>query len=353
MFGLRDDNKAKESRYKEILELVPIKIRHSVDGIIKKLFPRLESNMNYSGDWDETWRNEKRICAEERFDFYFQLGIPDGAISETEINSLLQTLDDGDNFTKNLVNFSEPNRIRPLLSKINDKIKTLSIEQIKILITSLWNLEKTIDDERVGVFDLDDVSTKVMRLGYQSFKQVIPDNQRKDVLSELLNTSKTLFYPLQLVSVLSEEVKESKQREESTRTSLISEESSELLKAQSLDKIKKASEDGLLLSEKNLPYILYRWRDWGGEDAVKGYIREVITDKGLLVKLLEKFVSNVLSTAGNYKHLDKKSIGGLYNIEEIEKLVLAITENEVNNFTEQQKEAINLFKNPKKDSVFN
>ena len=94
--------------------------------------------------------------------------------------------------------------------------------------------------------------------------------------------------------------------------------------------------------------ILYRWRVWESPKAVSDYIRSLISSRAGLLTFLKAFVSQVLSTGGNYNNLNRNSVGELYPIAEIEALVDAITDNELAQMTPQEKEAIDLFKHPRR-----
>ncbi|MEK6839924.1 MAG: hypothetical protein AABX72_03210, partial [Nanoarchaeota archaeon] len=101
-----------------------------------------------------------------------------------------------------------------------------------------------------------------------------------------------------------------------------------------------------LIKERHLPSILYRWRDWESPEAVTEYVRGLISTRGGFLTFLKSFVGKTLSSAGNYNDLNKDSIAGLLPIAEIETLVGGVTDEELTQMTQQEKEAVELFRNP-------
>lgn len=341
----RDDEVAKEARYNELLQEIPKEISEPISKICKELFPQLDFSSHYGGDWEPIWRTERRICADERFGFYFQLGIPEGAVSESEVINLIKTLNNENDFSKNILRFYNEKRLRSMLSKILDRIDKLTEEQAKVMILSLWNLEKKIDDERNASFDFEDVHTQTTRLTYHSLKEVIDKGKRKDFIKSIIQDTKSIIFPTRFVSLLEDEIKKVRQGEEP----LLTDEEISDLKTIMVGRINSLATSGKLSEAERLPFILFRWREWENEQKVKDYIENLVKDRNGLFVFLCSFVSKVLSTGGNYNKLDKKIIGRLYPIDKIEELVAGITKADLEKMSEKEKEAINLFKNPPKN----
>jgi len=343
----RDNSAAKQKRYEELLKLATEDVRPHIEKICEELFPQMDSHSGYGSDWEEEWRREKRICAEERFDFYFKLGIPEGAVSESEITNLTQTLSSKKNFSETLLKFAKDKRIRPTLSKLLDHVKELTTDQAKILISSLWDLDEEIIDEKSEVFDFNDTRTQILRLAYHSIKNVVPQEHRSAFLANLVRDSKNLYPAAHFVSILLEEAQKKSGGAEQPLLSIAELQDS---KTFLLNRIKQEAQEGKLIEEKNFSFYLYRWKEWEGDDAqVKAYAENLIKTRQGLLSYLKGFVLKVLSSNGNYNKLEKKALGDFMNLGDIEKLVGQITDSEIEQLGAKEKEAIDLFKNPKKD----
>lgn len=343
---LRDNKeKTKTALYKEMLEKAPEETRSVMDKICEELFPQLGSG--YGHDWQQIWRKDKRICAEERFNFYFQLGIPEDAVSEIEINELLKTLEKKEEFSKIILKFQNDKRLRPLLSKLLDYTNKITDKKAKNLILTLWNLEKKIEDERIGMFDFNDVETQTLRLAYNSIKEAVPKEKRGAFLKGVIKNTITLYPPIHFITVLEQELeKEGRNSEEY----LIQKNDIAELKKILLKRIRSVSKQGDLLKEKGFVFLLYRWKEWGNEKEVRKYTMEIVKDRAGLLAYLKAFVSKVFSTNGDYNRIDKKSILTFIPQETVDKLVQNISVKELSHLDEKEKEAIALYKNPKRDS---
>jgi len=113
-----------------------------------------------------------------------------------------------------------------------------------------------------------------------------------------------------------------------------------------------------LKNDKHLAFLLFRWKENAEEEVVKNFIAELLKNKLDTATFLSAFVSDIFSQGvGDYvstkkRELNKKSVEAIYQIDEIKKVVNSITDAELKNFNEQQKEAIELFKKPKKSDIF-
>lgn len=342
----RDDNAAKTKLYNELLQKADKEVRNIIDKVCQELFPQINPNSGYGHDWEEEWRKDKRVCAEERFGFYFQLGIPEGAVSETEISSLIKTLSTKENFSTTILKFAAEERIRPVLSKLLDHISELTTEQVKVLILSLWDIRSKIVEEKKEMFDFNDVDTQISRLAYQGVKQVVPKEKRKAFIENIIQESRDIYNPTYFIAL---QLQMLEKRPVGSEDVLLSSEEIQGSKNLLLDKIKAAAKTKELENGENLAFFLYRWKEWGDKKHVEDYVDDLIKTRDGLLMFLKGFVNKVLSTAGNYNKLDKQSLANFTNMQDLEKKVLEIKEEEIKLLGVKEQEAINLFKNPKKD----
>jgi predicted KAP-like P-loop ATPase len=325
---------------KELIESLPKDLQETMEGICEVLFPHLD-NAHYGSDWEQIWKKERRICLDERFGFYFQLGIPDGAISEVEANDLSQYFGDKEAFSMRIIELSKDKRLRAMLVKILNRVDSLTEEQLKTIVSTFWDLEKDIIDERDEIFDFDDSETQISRITYHGIKH-LPAEKRFSVLKQLVVESKTLYPAIRFVAILLDQQQKNQQSEPPLITDIEAEE----LKVIALKKITDLVAINKLEDESKIVFVLYRWKEWETPEKVKDYIKKLIsTQKGLLI-FLKGFVNKVLSSNGNYYSLDKKGIEPLYPISEIEALVDKITDKEQGLLNNKESQALDLFKNP-------
>lgn len=339
--GYYGDNKAlKQTKHKELTELIPKDYEDIIKGITEVLFPQI-GDMNYGSEWQSEWRKEQRICSEERFNFYFQLGIPNGEVSEIEVRTLIDSLKTPQEFSENILRLKKEEKLRKTFPKLIDKLDVLDEQGIKDAIVSLWNLEKELSEEREEIFDYDDPTTWIGRLSHQSFKKILAE-KRISIAKEIIEKSKTLYYPLRFVSLEEDVIREREYDKNFTKEEL------DTLKPLIVKRINEFAADERLLKESSFVRILFLWAQWENKEKVKEYIHNLLAKYGV-AKVLKLFVYKVLSTGGNYNEINKKTVGEMYPIEEIETLVQAMSEKDIKKMDEKEKEAVNLFKNPKKN----
>lgn len=343
-----DDRKA---RVKEIDNMVESyedsALRGSLKGIIKELFPQVEAlyrNTKYGPDWQVEWRKNLQVASPYIFGRYFQLSTPVGTVSEDAMKVLMSTLTEVKAFVDNLKKVYEGGKLRNALTRAMDYLGGLDENQKQNLVTALMSFGDTVKVERVGVFDLEDADTLIARLIYDTIKS-LPQEKRVNSLKKALEKTKCTFTSTYMVGYLSHEYREYEGKR-STQEPLLTKTDLSILEPLCVELFKAAEEQGTLITAKNLSHILFRWKEWGSEDDVRTFIEKNIESKKGLVVLLTAFVSRVLSTSGDYNTLSKKSIGELYDIQQIEKKVADISSKDLQAMSEAEKEAVSLFRNP-------
>jgi hypothetical protein len=225
-------------------------------------FPQLDFRTSYPHDWQQTWRKELRVCSEEKFDFYFRLGIPTGAVSEAELKAVIKTLDKQDNFLKNLKKFNEEKRLPKILSRLIDYLDDIDKDKIKIFILSLWQLEEEVDDKRFGMWDLEDIDTLVSRLSYHSIKQKVEKGKRGAFIAELVKDSNVLYPAVKFAGLVVHEFDEEKNKKPNEET-LLEQTEIEGLKSAISEKFNGIDKDNLK-GNKHLAFLLFRWKENAG-----------------------------------------------------------------------------------------
>jgi predicted KAP-like P-loop ATPase len=351
------DSRKEEERRKEICESVikkaPNGLSEIIKGIIQQLFPQIKgiySNTHYGHDWQQGWRQQLRICSEDIFDKYFSLSIPSTAISEKSVKDLLGTITNDRDFIENLITIQKDDKLRLILDRLLDHLDELKDEEKEKLLINVFDFTECIKDRKQGLFDLQDIDTLTLRLGYQTLRRVSKE-LRLNFLIKILHNTESIFSPIHLVSVLNQEI-EKAEKKESQEECLLAKEEIDGIKKKCVEKIKTAADGNVLWKNKGFAFLLYRWKDWGSEVAVNEYIAEMLkTDDGLF-NFLNGFVSESWSqsmddmVAKKIKIIDKKAIVTFINIDELDKKVRNLDEAKLD---EEKADLITLYKKPVKD----
>ena len=333
-----DESKEAEDRKKRfqllLEEYTSPKERDHLEALCGKLFPRVD---RYGGHYsEETQEREMMICHPDRFRFYFQLGIPHGEVSEDRVQTIIDLADDIEELRTLILQSKTDGNLRRVLRRLLMRRSELGETKIKNILFVLWDLEDDISEDREAIFDFDDVDTQVMRFGYHALQEV-PEATRAAFLIQLFKSSTQLYQPMHLLHVL---VDSKRSGEINLDDATVTE-----LKKIMVKKFEVAAEDGTLKNKEQLIAILYRWQKWGSKKVVYDFVKKWVSTRKGLLEFLQRCVSRVLSTNGNYNDLNPDSIAGLYSLDDIKKKVAAISEEDIKKMNDKEKEAVELFKN--------
>lgn len=339
------------------LQEIDPKERNAIKLLLQRLFPKLEAiwnNRYYGGDWLTTWRKKLRICSPDVFETYFRLGVPTGTLSNTEMLALLALSCDSEAFGQKLVEARQigrsPARIQAILERLEDYTSEgIQIECIRPILQAFFNVGDTlISDEgiRSGLFEIRD-EIRIRRIIFQLLQR-LPQADRFPLLRQSMEAGQATSTIVGVVTSLGyEHGKHGDGQPTPEEERLITEEHLSELEALAVQKIRERQGQGTLSNIPQLPYVLYRWSEWGDEKDVKDWVTGIIqTDVGLIdfvVKFLQQgFTQSVTDVAGkSYYRLDPKGLEPFLNPSSIIDRVRSLAQQE--GPTDRQKIALRQF----------
>lgn len=316
------------------------------------MFPQVDGLFQYGystygHEWQSTWSNSLRVCATNNFDSYFTL-IPGGdeeELSQFEIEDILNKSNSEEEFEKILREYIDKRKFRKVLQRIQDFTgdqNRISQDNAKNVVKALFNISDDLPEEKIGMWDFG-ADMDLMRIIYQLLKRETDKNKNYELLKEAISSSKGIFGPVQKVSLESSRKEKGKGSDEF----VVPEDKIEKLQNLCLKKIKGSSTDNLL-KQKDLLYILYRWKEWDKEEKWKIFIKEIVNDDKKLLLFTTKFVSETKSqTMGDYgvritKKFNYKSLCDFIDLAKI-KLKLEEMKKQNSELYENNIETIDLF----------
>lgn len=307
---LDERRKQRAAAFHEVwIDKIPETLRSSTKELVQTLFPKLESvwsNMHYSGDSLQQWRRELRVCVPDVFPAYFRLSLPEGAVSRSELDSLLQLVKDQTAFAEALRTASAQktptgvSKVRCLLERFMDHVADeLIVGHTQPVISALLDMgdELLLSADRVhGSFDFGNES-RVTRIVYHLLKKADP-GQRTPLLLQAIEHGQALRCAQYLIGWLVGEVEKAAKGE---GESLVSAADVEQLKKLWCRRIEGLSQRTQFIEHPALATLLSGWRHLGGEEGPKvWWERASTTDQGLL-RLIAAFASESTSqTFGEY-----------------------------------------------------
>lgn len=337
--------KVKEEKFEEIINKLPKEMRDIMRKVCQELFPRLKGGYQGS-DWTDVWLKEKRMCTKDRFDFYSQLTIPNGQLSQIDVRSFLeaniQTKEGQEYLSNMLIKLSEEGKLRKMLVEISLRMQDLNKEKAFLIIYIFWTLDFKIKDQKTSAFDFNSVEDQIRRLSFNFIKSIKTDEEKIGFIKRL-----AIHDNIYQLSRLSIDILKNK------FVLSIKEETAKEIIDISIKKIYEAIDKDSLKNESRFLYLVYFLKQNDPQNAdnkIKDYVKKLISTQQGLILFIKSFVSRVYSSSGDYNTLNRNNIREMYDDIEISKLVDSISNDEIINLSQEDKEALDLYKEDIKDA---
>lgn len=259
----------------------------AVREIMKQLFPPIEwilGGNHYGESFTDQWYRELQVCHPDVFDRYFFLTIPEGDISQADLERVLHSASDTKLATAEFISLKQKGLLDITLIRLEAYKQEIDITHAVPFITTLFNIGEELSPNSRGMFELDS-STHVVRIIHW-YLITEPDKERRaSIVGEALQASSGLSMPIQFIETESYE-----------KTDSILEASHlPALQQVCVERIRAAAKNGRLASNPFLGSILYQWQKWSSAEESKKWVATLIkSNKGLLA-FLHAFMQPVRS----------------------------------------------------------
>ncbi|AEA46891.1 KAP family NTPase [Archaeoglobus veneficus] len=281
------------------MDKVQDEYREPVKRLLMRIFPKLEAvwgNTHYGADWEPTWRKQLRVCSPDIFPIYFHLAVPEGSISNAEMESILALTNNAKAFREKLLELASQKRpdgttrVRTFLERLEDFTeKEIPSENIPSIVQALFDVGDSLlcPEGGSGLFEFGN-DIRILRIIQQLLLR-LEESKRFEVLKDAILYGRAVSTIVDLVTAIGRQHGKygAKQPVPEEKRLIIAEHLEELEKI-ALNKVRDAARQDSLLQTPDLKQVLYCWVAWAGEEEVKEWIQKVIsTDKGL-IRLLER-----------------------------------------------------------------
>ena len=189
-------DKEKEHRLKwdAIVDAAEPRSKEQVRELLKFLFPMLSAGN------EELFYRELRVCHPNVFDRYFLLSIPEGDISQADLDALLASTGDRDQ----LVSQFNELRARGLLAVVLDRLEaykqTVGLADAVPFIAALFDIGDDLPEEQSGMFAVDAWmhASRIIRWYLMNEPDVA---NRRSYLAEAMKISEGLYLPVMNVAL--------------------------------------------------------------------------------------------------------------------------------------------------------
>ncbi|MBS1551912.1 MAG: hypothetical protein JST15_07580, partial [Bacteroidetes bacterium] len=339
-----NENSGIVSDYEIILKVIPEQRREDFYKLLKRMFPKIdifekEKKFHYTDESMNEWLLKKRICHPSKFDLYFRLSLRHNDISDKKISYLMDNIHDKSIFNKEVEQLIESGNMSYLLSSIYARLNIIDPEKQSSIIKLL--------------LDKGDMFLKEEKITSVLFTKITNRYDDKNTLSkdlsEFISDSENgLFTCVSLVDFLGLQHSIDSTVAENDR--ILSNDKVKELENIVAKNIEEFSIKEEFFSINKLPYILYRWKRFGGEENLNIFLDKAKSDDKLLIKLINAFTYPIKSFGS--EDIVPKIIYDIYfedlikfiDKEETFQKFINISNNEIyDSLTDRDKESIRLF----------
>lgn len=305
--------------------------RSSVQALMERVFPKVESaigRMNYGSDSLARWHQDLRACSPDLFDVYFQFGLPDDHLTQSELMKLLELTSDLPvlvatlQAAKQVIRQDGRSKARDYVDRLTqlseDAISAHHAEQLILAVFSMDEDLLTAADSRGGAMEIPN-SWRVMWLLNKLIVRVA-EADRPGLFRRCIQDGRAYSTMINVVGRLAEAVTDPAKHREWMGG--IDEQSVLDMKAAVVARLESA--DVLeLVSTNDAVLVLFNWSSWSELGAVRAKLARVLADDALLTQLLPKFLGKGTSHAWGDRvarttyHLDPRSLERYFDLDEL------------------------------------
>ena len=320
---IRDRENARSDKHKPFhdawVSQVPNRDREAIKQLLMLIFPKLQavwSNTHHGVDSLQGWRRQLRVCSPEITGTYFRLTVPAGGLRNEELQAFIALTDDSYRFGTRILELAHQKgsdgkpRVRLFLARLQDYTGSEILDtSIRPILQALFEVGDTLlilDGDRQQIFEYS-IDRQITRITFQLLRRL--DKQaRLNVLKEVMANGVALSTIVFTIAYLGVEHGKYASHEDVPQSMrLISTEDLGILQELGVKKIKEFTRTSSLLQVPRFGMVLHRWHEWGG-DEVKQWVQMAITSDQGLIAFIEKSLSKMLSTSGNYYRLDPEQL---------------------------------------------
>lgn len=284
--------------------------------------------MIYDSDFLASWRQELRACSPDLFDVYFQFGLPEDHLTESELRKLLELTCDLPvlvatlKASKQVIRQDGRSKARDYVDRLTQLSKdAISARQAERLIEAVFAMDEDLlneADSRGGTMGVPN-SWRVMWLLKKLLVRV-PEADRTGLLRRCIQEGRAYSTMINVVGRLAEAVTDPAKHREWIDG--IDEQSVLDMKAAVVARLDMADLQELVSTE-DATLILFNWGNWSNPEVVRAKLAPALQDDALLTHLLTKFLRVGTSHAWGDRvarmtyHLDPRALERYFDLDEL------------------------------------
>lgn len=277
----------------EILKVA--KSQPVVREIVEELFPnshRVWQNTSYGGT-HHIWKKQRRLCDVDFFERYFQLDVPEGQISESEIARILRSRTNREAIRDIFAELIQRKLIEPALMRLEANDELNDPGQAEPYLLALCDIADDLPvSNNLGLLGERSLKVLVRHALNRVLSKIADPDQKVILISKLVTESASLSMPAECVSRLISKT------EGDSLFPVASDQVKDLLKDHFKKRITAAAESGHLLHHSELGALLYFWNECDATGVAHWVSENLRTPESGLV-ILDK-LTRIVTRMGGY-----------------------------------------------------
>lgn len=335
----------KQKKVQEIFDSAEPEYKDQTIRVLKRLFPQIDGRSSYGHDWQVEWSKAKRICAEDRFDRYFLLGIPENEVSQAEIDNLVSFAKSSEDVSREFEKLIAGGKAKDFLEKLYLYVDVIPEAEIVSFVVGIYNSIRKLPGERHSD-PFNDAYTWCMRLGYNTIRRIADKQKRRDLVIQLIEQTTDLEVVSRFIST---EIRRDEDKKADDDKKLLEETDLTLVKEKLGQRFDLEARSGDLLNSRNLAYMLYLWAFLSDDGTVSEFLKKKMTTlKGIAIVVKGFMWSQSSVTLGDYvgKHtwkVNTDSLKKFVDIEELKNRLVKYGTKRIQKLSIEERQAIVLF----------
>lgn len=295
----RRDEERVQREFDHILSHSAEANRSTVRELLKQLFPPIEraiGGFNYGADHWESWSKELRVCDAHMFPRYFQLSIPKGDISESDIQELINLAGDRGALVERFQSLKEAGLLKAALSRLDTYKQEIPLQHSDSFVSAIMDVGDETEDDSGG-FTGFSAHLHLVRIVIWYLRQEQSTQLRGKCLLSAFSKTNGLSVMGRLLS--GEDSRRAKKDHQELL--LTTDEQLGPTKSAFISKLESTAEQApeSLLANLHLGFLLFRWSEWGDLKKAQAWADGNINSCKRLLMFLSGLTTQVVSQGLN------------------------------------------------------
>ena len=289
------------------------KNKSAVESILPTLFPVLEvvtdNTYHTRSSWGKSWKRARRACDPEFFDRYFQICLPQGQVSESDIHEFVSAASDYQAMSAQLTKWSQAGLLEPALARLDAQEELAKIADPVPFVCALLDSLENAGSKPTG-FHSWDIANHAACWARDILKRTKDQSKRDTQAKRFVEESHALFPVVNMCRWILPPKPGAKDEEDEK---LVTQEAAAVIRSNLEVRLKQWATQGHLLKHPRISRLYWSWMYFSESDALAWAVQQIKTPLSALA-LLRAFVGESTSNpigsyyVGKQKHLQLKSL---------------------------------------------